>query len=105
MLKFKPFRDWSIRRKLTGLFLAMACITAVTVSISIGAFDLLGLERSMTLNLSILADVLGQNSAAALTFEDAATASHVLEALQAESSVTAACIYTDEGKPFATYVR
>jgi len=48
----------------------MACITAVTVSISIGAFDLMGLESSMARNLSILADVLGQNSAAALTFED-----------------------------------
>jgi len=105
MFKLKPFRDWSIRRKLTGLFMAMAFITAVTVSVSIGAFDLLGLEKSMTRNLSILADVLGQNSAAALTFQDAETAHHVLEALQSEPSVTAACIYNDHGKPFATYVR
>ena len=105
MFKLKPFRDWSIRRKLTGLFMAMAFITAVTVSVSIGAFDLLGLEKSMTRNLSILADVLGRNSAAALTFQDAETAHHVLEALQSEPSVTAACIYNDHGKPFATYVR
>jgi diguanylate cyclase (GGDEF)-like protein/PAS domain S-box-containing protein len=105
MLKLKPFRNWSIRRKLTGLFIAMACITAVTISITIGAFDLVGLERSMARNLSILADVLGQNSAAALTFQDSDTARHVLQALQAEPSVTAACIYTNDGKPFATYVR
>jgi diguanylate cyclase (GGDEF)-like protein/PAS domain S-box-containing protein len=105
MLRLKPFRDWSIRRKLTGLFMAMACITAVTVSVSIGAFDLLGLERSMVRDLSILADVLGQNSAAALTFQDADTASHVLEALKAEPNVTTACVYTANGKPFATYVR
>ena len=105
MFRLKPFRDWSIRHKLTGLFMAMAFITAVTVSVSIGAFDLLGLEQSMARNLSILAEVLGQNSAAALTFQDAKTARHVLEALQAEPSVTAACVYTDSGKPFATYVR
>lgn len=105
MFMLKPFRDWSIRRKLTGLFMAMACITAVTISLSIGAFDLLGLERSMGRNLSILADVLGQNSAAALTFQDAETARHVLQALQAEPSVTAACVYTNDKKPFATYVR
>lgn len=105
MLKLKPFRDWSIRRKLTGLFIAMACITAVTVSVSIGAFDLLGLKQSMARSLSILADVLGQNSAAAITFQDADTARRVLKALQAEPSVTAACIYTEDGKPFATYIR
>lgn len=105
MFRLKPFRDWSIRRKLTGLFMSMAFITAVTVSVSIGAFDLFGLEQSMARNLSILADVLGQNSAAALTFQDADTARHVLEALQSESSVTAACVYTESGKPFATYVR
>ena len=105
MLRLKPFRDWSIRHKLTGLLMAMACITAVTVSVSIGAFDLLGLKRSMVRNLSILADVLGQNSAAALTFQDAETASHVLEALKAEPNVTAACVYTADGKPFATYIR
>ena len=105
MLKLKPFRDWSIRRKLTGLFIAMACITAVTVSVSIGTFDLLGLKQSMARSLSILADVLGQNSAGAITFQDADTAGRVLKALQAEPSVTAACIYTEDGKPFATYVR
>lgn len=49
--------------------------------------------------------MLGQNSAAALTFQDSEDARRVLDALQAEPSVTAACIYTDSGKPFATYVR
>jgi diguanylate cyclase (GGDEF)-like protein/PAS domain S-box-containing protein len=105
MYKVKPFRDWSIRRKLAALFLAMATITAVTVSVSIGAFDLIGLKASMGTNLSILADVLGQNSAAALTFQDADAAQNVLNALHAHTSVTAACIYTNEGKPFAIYVR
>lgn len=101
----KPFRDWSIRHKLTFLFVAMACITTVIVSVSIGVFDLSGLKRSMAQELSTLADVLGQNSTAALTFQDADAARNVLRALQAEPNVTAACIYTDDGKPFATYVR
>src|ERR1017187_10850271 len=105
MLKLKPFPGWSIRHKLTGLFVAMACITAFTVLISIGTFDLSELRQSMARNLSILAEVLSQNSAAALTFQDADAAHNVLRALQAEPSVTAACIYTDKGKPFATYVR
>ncbi len=101
----KPFRDWSIRHKLTYLFVAMACVTTVIVSVSIGIFDLSGLKQSMVQDLSTLADVLGQNSTAALTFQDADAAHSVLQALQAKPNVTVACIYSADGKPFATYVR
>ncbi|MGA7709333.1 MAG: EAL domain-containing protein [Acidobacteriaceae bacterium] len=105
MLTLKPFRDWSIRRKLTFLFVAMACVTTVIVSVSTGIFDVAGLKRSMAHDLSTLADVLGQNSTAALTFADTEAAHSVLQALQAKPNVTAACIYSADGKPFATYVR
>ena len=98
-------RDWSIRDKLTGLFVAMACIAAITVSVPMGVFDLLGLRRAMARDLATLADVLARNSTAALTFRDVHAAQDVLQALRAEPSVTAACIYSDDGKPFATYVR
>jgi diguanylate cyclase (GGDEF)-like protein/PAS domain S-box-containing protein len=105
MVQMKPFRDWSIRHKLTGLFLAMALITAVMVSVFMGAFDLLGLRRAMARDLATLADVLARNSTAALAFHDVDAARDVLQALRAEPSVTAACIYTEDGKPFAKYVR
>ncbi len=59
----------------------------------------------MARDLSTLAEILARNSSAALTFHDAGAARDVLQALQAESSVTAACIYTQDGKPFAVYVR
>jgi diguanylate cyclase (GGDEF)-like protein/PAS domain S-box-containing protein len=105
MVRMKPFRDWSIRHKLTGLFLAMALITAVMVLVLMGAFDLLGLRRAMARDLATLADVLARNSTAALAFHDVDAARDVLQALRAEPSVTAACIYTEDGKPFAKYVR
>jgi diguanylate cyclase (GGDEF)-like protein/PAS domain S-box-containing protein len=99
------FRDWSIRHKLTALFLVMAGVTALSVSLPLGVFDFLGLRQAMARDLAILADALARNSTAALTFRDPKAAQDVLEALRAESSVTAACIYTDEGEPFAKYVR
>ena len=98
-------RDWSIRRKLTGLFVIMASIAAITVAVPMGAFDFIGLRRAMATDSATLADVLARNSTAALTFHDVRTAQDVLQALRAEPSVTAACIYTGDGKPFATYVR
>ncbi len=101
----RTFGDWSIRRKLTALFVAMASIGAIAVAVPIGVFDFVGLRRTMARDLATLADVLARNSTAALAFRDVHAAQDVLRALQAEPSVTAACIYTDDGKPFATYTR
>jgi len=101
----KRFTDWSIRHKLTGLFVAMASITALIVFLLIGAFDLLTLKRSMARELTTVADLVARNSSAALTFSDHDAARDVLQALRAESNVTAACLYTVNGEPFAVYVR
>src|SRR5664280_881567 len=99
------FRDWSIRHKLTGLFMAMACITTVAISLPLGLFDLWGTRTAMARELVTLTDVLARNSTAAITFRDADAARDVLQALQAEPSITVACVYTGDGKPFAKYVR
>ena len=101
----KGFHDWSIRYKLTALFAAMACVSAIMVAVPMGAFDFLGLKRAMARDVATLADALARNSTAALTFHDSKSAQDVLEALRADPSVTAACIYTDDGTPFAKYVR
>ena len=101
----RQVHKWPIRHKLTALFVIMAFIAALSVSLPMGIFDSLGLRRAMVRDLSVLADVLARNSTAALTFRDAHAAQDVLQALQAEPSVTAACTYTNDGKPFAIYVR
>ena len=101
----RHLHTWPIRHKLTALFVIMASIAALTVSLPMGIFDSLGLKRAMVRDLSVLADVLARNSTAALTFHDARAAQDVLQALQAEPSVTAACTYTNGGKPFAIYLR
>jgi diguanylate cyclase (GGDEF)-like protein/PAS domain S-box-containing protein len=100
-----PFQHWSIRHKLTALFVAMACITALTVVGPMITFDLMGLRRAMARDLATLADVLARNSTAALIFHDERAARDVLQALHAEPSVSAACIYRSDGEPFAAYVR
>jgi len=83
----------------------MAVVTALTMALPMGVFDFLGLRRSMTTDLATLADALARNSTAAMMFRDNRAAQDVLEALRAEPSVTAACLYTADGKPFAKYVR
>jgi diguanylate cyclase (GGDEF)-like protein len=55
--------------------------------------------------LTSLADIVGQNSAAALVFDDQAAAGEVLQALRAETSVVSACLYRSSGRLFAQYGR
>ena len=99
------FRDLSIRHKLTGLFMAMSCVSAAAVAGAMSTYDVMAFKRSMVQDLAILGDVLAGNSTAALTFHDPEVAHGVLQALRAEPDVTAACIYTADGQPFAQYVR
>src|ERR1039457_7595618 len=101
----RAFRDWSIRHKLTGLFMAMAWITTVAISLPLGIFDLWGTRTAMARDLATLADVLARNSTAAITFRDADAARDVLQALRAEPSITVAWLYPEDEKPFAKYVR
>jgi signal transduction histidine kinase/CheY-like chemotaxis protein len=99
------FGDLSIRHKLTALFLAISGFTALAVSCPMAIYDLVTFRHSVTQNLAVLGDVLAGNSTAALTFRDAESARDILRALRAEPNVTAACIYTADGKPFAQYAR
>jgi two-component system, cell cycle sensor histidine kinase and response regulator CckA len=99
------FQDLSIRRKLVALFVALAVLAVLAVSLPLGAYDYFVFKRAIAQDLTILADVLAQNSSAALTFRDAEGASEVLQALRAEPNVTLACIYRSDGQPFAFYAR
>jgi two-component system, sensor histidine kinase and response regulator len=101
----RHFRDLSIRHKLTVLFMAISGFTALAVSCPMAIYDVITFRHAVAQNLAVLGDVLAGNSTAALTFRDAESARDVLRALRAEPDVTAACIYTSDGKPFATYSR
>src|SRR5439155_23999267 len=56
-------------------------------------------------DMTVLADVLAKNTRAALAFQDDSAARETLQALQSEPYVTAACLYTHDGKQFASYTR
>jgi two-component system, sensor histidine kinase and response regulator len=101
----RHFGDLSIRHKLTALFMAISGFTALAISCPMAIYDVVTFRRAVAQNLAVLGDVLAGNSTAALTFRDAESARDVLRALRAEPDVTAACIYTSDGKPFAKYLR
>jgi signal transduction histidine kinase len=98
-------KDLSIKHKLTrlimlttGAALALACVALV-------GYDMVTYRATLVRSLSILTEVVGENSIGALTFEDSGAASDALAVLRAEPQIVTACIYDQTGGVFADYHR
>ena len=66
------------------------------------AYDLVTYRSVMENDLSTLADLIGSNSTAALTFNDPGAAKEILQGLKAQPHIVLACIYAGDGGVFAT---
>jgi methyl-accepting chemotaxis protein len=99
------FRDVSLGRKLTLIIVVTSSTALLLACIAVFAYDLVSFRRSLERDLAIKADVIAVNSQAALAFKDAEFAKEVLTMLRADPHIIAGCIYSRDGKPFATYAR
>lgn len=99
----RSFRDFPIRAKLTILLVGIVGIALLLACGFFVANDVRQSQAAMADQISVLADVLGANSAAALSFGDAEAARQVLSSLSLEPNVVAACIYDAEDRVFAGY--
>ncbi|GAG34423.1 unnamed protein product, partial [marine sediment metagenome] len=98
-----PSAKRSINRKLTltamfttGVSLLLACLVFVS-------YDVITVRRAMVQEAETLAEVIGINSAVALTFSDPTAVTETLGALSAAVPVLAAVVYDRDGKAFAHY--
>ncbi|MDY6987910.1 MAG: response regulator [Thermodesulfobacteriota bacterium] len=101
----RPFRDISIKSKLTVIMTLTSVIVLLLALASFVTNELMTFRQDMIKDVSTLADVIGSNSTAALVFEDEEAAEETLSALKAEAHITSACIVTKEGEVFAQYAR
>jgi PAS domain S-box-containing protein len=99
------FRNLSIRRKLTLIVMVTTCTAILLACGAFLTFDIHTLRRTRVLDLETLAEVLGSNSTAALTFNDPGAAREVLQSLAAKPHIMAASLYGSDGAIFAFYVR
>ncbi len=96
--------SFSIKRKLMLIIMGVSTAALLLVSGAFVIYDHFAFRESMTHDLWTLADVLGNQSTAALKFDDEANAREVLNALRVETHIVSACIYKG-GKIFAQYSR
>jgi signal transduction histidine kinase/ActR/RegA family two-component response regulator len=99
------FKDISIKGKLTLRTMIASTVALLLVSGGIVACELITGRQAMTRDLSTLAAIIGDRSAAALSFNDKADAKETLAALNAKKHVLAAALYDTNGRLFTQFER
>lgn len=99
------FRNQPIRRKL-GIVTVGATILALMLACAgFTIYQRASFRERTTSEITTLADTLGANAAASLAFNDKHSAKEILNALQAEHHILAACLFDGQGQVFAEYRR
>ena len=99
------FGKSSIRRQLMLVVLATSLFGLGIVCGIFEVYERANFRRTTAEELSTLADTVGANSAASLTFYDKKSAEDVLAGLGAEHHIQLACLYNANGQAFAEYRR
>lgn len=98
------FEDASIRWKLTVLMAGNTAMVLTLAAVALGAYEISTFKRALEQKLTVVAEIVGRNSTAALAFGDRAAASDVLGALDAEPSIELGAVYDKADNPLASYV-
>ncbi len=99
----KTASSMPIRRTLTRMILlAGGAVLVVTTSAFCG-YEFLTFRQSSIEQLQILSRAIASNSTASLAFDNAEDAAGVLTAFKADPHITAAALYDEKGRIFATY--
>ncbi len=107
--KSKPaiarFRDIPIRRKLLLLIMITTAAALLLSGLGITISDSLLYRASLQRDMNVLAQIIADNTTAALAFDDPRSAAETLGALHARTHLLAACVYRQDGTVLAGYER
>lgn len=97
------FSNQPIKIKLMLLFATTSLAALSTACFGFMIFETISWKMAMRKESLAIAETLAQNSTAAISFGDRATAHELLEGLFAEPRIVHACIYAKSGVEFAQY--
>ena len=104
-IDMRVVKDISIKRKLICIIMLTSIVALLSASIAFGVYDMITLRRTTVRDISMLSQIMGANSTAALAFNDPKSATENLEAFKSNPHIVASCIYDTEGRVFASYLR
>jgi len=99
------FRPMPIRRKLRVIFTLTTGAALLLAGLGIVAADAYLFYNYLTRDLRTFANVIGDNSAGALAFEDQKVGEETLNALRARTHVQTACLYRKDRTVLTIYSR
>lgn len=102
-------RPATILNSLAGRITAVV-LTSITVALLVFTVALIFFDRASSVDqlqarLTTFADMVGQNSTAAIDFKDEEAAGQVLQALRREPHIISGCLYDASGLLFSQYLR
>jgi two-component system, sensor histidine kinase and response regulator len=98
-------RELPLAQKLVFSMMATSCVALLVACSFFLGYDIINFRQRTTEHLISVAEIIGANSAAALTYNDARSATLVLDGLKAEPLILAASIYGEKGELFVGYRR
>ena len=99
------FRRQPVRRKLTATVLSTSAVTLIAGCMVFATYDYIDARSRLVRDVTLLADMLGTNSIAPLTFNDATAAAETLRATAVNEHIDSARLYMPNGALLASYVR
>jgi len=93
----------TIKHKLLLIIMLTSGLALMVASVGFVINDLLSLRKSMEKQFSTLADIVGTNSTAALSFDDVEGAHDVLRAVEVEPAVLWVRLIGQDGRVFASF--
>jgi len=94
----------SIKNKLRFIILGTSAVVLLLASFAVVIGDLITFRRQMVADLLVLADMVGTNSIAGLTFNDSLTVEENIAGLKANSHIVLVHIFAKDGTKFVSYV-
>ena len=98
-------RNMTIKRKLISIIMFTCVLSLLSAGTIIIVWTGMILRQNTIDNLAATADIIAQNSAATLAFNDKADAENILKSVGSEPSIVCACIKSLDGKDLANYYR
>ena len=99
------YRNLPVAQKLQWASMIVGISAMLVASGSLLIDDQVQGRKGLRRDLGVLTEIFSANSAASLTFDDPSAAKELLATLQAQEHVTAAFLYSADGKLFASYQR
>src|ERR1700733_4037086 len=95
----------SIRRKQMLVILLTSTIALLLACSAFTAYEVISFRQSMVKDLTSMAQILGDNTAGAIDFNDPEAATEALAGLKSQPDIIGAAIYTKSGQLLAKYDR